>query len=368
MVFLSSLAAILANFGVVPLQAGIFSTARITRTSSHVLALSERYMPSKEQGTALTLGYTHSAYGILELNETLPAFTTRNYSLKPFADKAVDGDGNGTWIANTTMYSLGLKCEEGLKATETIEQTTQHGFNSSFGCFVSGETVNDNVVGDKIESHQSRLFSASFIGYYVEHGEGVFYGKVSNQFSNLENRCAGHGMGAFFASFTPNRLRKSDAPNDITAIYCRPSYHEQDVEATVDALTKEPIKVTSIGQVRELSADLFNRTAFEETLAVGQHQAMMRENGLPGNTVPRFLEQLADSELSPEAHFGYPTLAPMAVMAMMASRDHLSELVDPKKLEDAYRLTYQLLFARAMADVLRTDFVTSTREITGLKR
>lgn len=363
--FWASLSTVLMTFGVVPLQAGIFSTKPITRTSSQMFARSEQYMHSSRQESSLTLAYTQSAYGILELNETLPAFMSQNYTLKPFTPKTAFVGGGGTWTANTTMYSLGLQCEQGQKHSDKVDEGgTLNGFNSSFGCFVPYLQTSNITIGQPLSPGngpaRAKPFSAQFLGYYRE--PETFLGSDSNDVDNLRDRCSDRGNGTFFATFGRNKAKETDPPRNFTAIFCKPVYREQDVEATVDALTHAPIRYLVRGEERQLPIQLFNTSVFEQTLVIGQREALIRDNILPGYTIPKYLEQVADTDLT--TGFG-AQLPPMAAMAMMASKDRLPELLDPQALMDAYLLVYQLLFARAMTDVLRTDFSVATTDVVG---
>lgn len=308
------------------------------------------------QASALTLGYAQSVYGILELNETLPGFTTRNYTLKPFTIAGHSGNSNGTWTANTTMYSLDLRCEEGQPARRNsvffVQPIPKTGFNSSTGCFVETEILNWNT--RRLHSR----YSASFLGYYPISTQGNFWGK-QRLGGSLEFHCETEVANrTFFAEFTQNREPEDDLPTNFTAIFCMPLYHEQDVEATVDASTKAPISVIPHGEKRRLSAALFNATVFEETLASGTRQVQTRENSLPVDTLPQCLENLRNTDVTTPQE-------PILAMTLMASKHRIQELLDPVSLGDAYQLVYRLLFARVMTDVLRTDFSSATSETTG---
>lgn len=314
-------------------------------------------MPSRDQEASLTLGFAQSSYGILELNETLPAYMMQNYTLRPFTANNVHS-GNGTWKANTTMYSLSLQCEQGYEAFDDDDNAMPHqaesGFRSSFGCFIREDIKNKAVAGEAVVTSRSiKAFSAKFMARYREHDK--IWGNAYNPFPNLKYYCSNESIGTFYASFTKNRLSKADPPTDIMAMYCRTAYHEQDVEATIDMNTKEPISIVENGIKRTMSSDLFNKTVFEETLASGQRQIIVRQNGLPGSTIPRYTQQVINLDLTDAIY-----LHPMAAMAIVTSKDNISHLVNFQALETAYLRVYQLLFARAMTEVLRTNFSSST--------
>jgi hypothetical protein len=110
-VFWASFAVVLVTWGLVPTQAGIFSVRAVTRTTNTTFAVSTSSMPFEKQATSLTFRYMQSTYGIAALNETLPPYMTRNYTLAPFEPSVSTHDditGQGTYTAPTTMHRTKL--------------------------------------------------------------------------------------------------------------------------------------------------------------------------------------------------------------------------------------------------------------------
>jgi len=329
------------------------------------------------QEQAVTLSYAQSVYGILELNETMPAFTTRKYTLRPFTTRDLVPNAGDSWTAHTIMYSMGLECEKAQKAgarnntwlEEALVQvrpgtsilrnltwsfTSEVGFNNSVGCYVSSPQQNGAVVGDLVDPRAStrfKKFSASYMGYFSP----VYASSLDVNDSLQDQRwCRFRGNGTFFATFTQNKERKQDPPSNITAIFCRPVYYEQDVEATVDAMTGKPQNISLSSARRKISAGIFNTTVFEEILASGNRLFQTRHDNLPMITLPRYLEYLYDTDLTPSAG------SPMMTTVMSRSKDRWPELLDSEKLASAYEIVYQLFFARAMADILDPNVSTPT--------
>jgi len=329
------------------------------------------------QEQAVTLSYAQSVYGILELNETMPAFTARNYTLRPFTTQGLIPSTGDSWTARTIMYSMNLECgkaqkagvrnetssEEGLvqvgPGTNVLRNITwsfssEAGFNNSVGCYVSSPQQNGAVVGDIIGRQQSirfKKFSASYMGYF-----SPVHAASSVGIESLQDQrwCRFRGNGTFFAAFTQNKERKQDPPSNITDIFCKPVYYEQDVEASVDATTGKPQNISLSSTRRKISAEVFNATVFEETLASGTRLLQTRQDNLPMSTLPRYLENLYNTDLTPS------TASPMMTTVMSVSKDRLPELLDSEKLASAYEIVYQLFFARAMADILNPNVSTPT--------
>ncbi|XPS69976.1 hypothetical protein M3J09_002222 [Ascochyta lentis] len=375
LVFWASFATVLTTFGVVPLQAGIFTTQEVTRAFAEPFVLSNRFMHSSLQDADLDLSYAHSAYGILNLNETLPAFMTYDYTLAPFTATSSGYSGSGTWTANTTLYSMDLQCEDVETVTvakmSELEDYTKPmtRFNDSTGCSCLLGNFNNATIGEVIDTETSMLY-ANNEDVRVRTFSSFFAGYVAGIRSSTE--MIGYALssaacnGTMLASFVRNRDRATDPPNNITAISCRPNYYEQDVEATVDAVTKSPLGVVYHGQKRALTEGLFNSSIFEETLYTGYRRSEHRGDGLMGRGIPRYLEMIDKLNVTQLQRWSTGwEFPPMAAMAITTSQRPIEGFLDSQVMKDAYGFAYKLLFVRAMVDILETDFATSTREVPG---
>jgi hypothetical protein len=209
-------------------------------------------------------------------------------------------------------------------------------------------------------------FSAFYIGYY--RGQEYYYGRGQKIGETLQEWCPDFGNRTFFSALVQNKERREDPPNKPTTIFCKPSYFEQRVRATVDAFTQSPISIIELDPRQPLSPELFNATAFESTVSSGTRNLRTRNNGLPSVRSPRYLERLVNTDLTP-AMLAYNSdeLPSIAAMAMTMTNHTLQELLDPKELAEAYRRAYRLLFVRAMVDVLRTNFSSATKSVSGLR-
>jgi hypothetical protein len=130
------LAILLVTWGIVPTQAGIFSTQLVNRSQEVHFDRSTAFLPASKQEANMTYQYAESVYGIAVLNETLTSYMARNYTLAPFrpsssATSRLPDQGN--WTAETWMYSLDMHCEPAIRWTK--ELFTNYIFaNSSNGC------------------------------------------------------------------------------------------------------------------------------------------------------------------------------------------------------------------------------------------
>lgn len=92
---------------------------------------------SRSRTVSLTLDFAHSSYNIVTLNETLPPFTARNYTLVPFEiptmnDSGAEHSETRERTAPTTLHGLDMHCEP------AIESETFSGEYNNSGCATSG--------------------------------------------------------------------------------------------------------------------------------------------------------------------------------------------------------------------------------------
>ncbi|KAF1954142.1 hypothetical protein CC80DRAFT_128575 [Byssothecium circinans] len=340
-VFWASLALVLVAWGLVPVQAGIFSVHRITVNTTTSFNISTHFMPADRQEKDLSMRFAQSTYGIATLNETLPPYMTRNYTLAPFLPSTPDANASseaGEWTAPTTMYSLNLYCEPAIALPDFSSA-----WNSSWGCFLSaGLWGNNTIAGD--ESTSASGVIKRFTGLFAGHA-------MKNVASYYIYYCPPERTHTFYAAFTENKQRDEDPPNHVTSIFCEPMYYEQDVNATVDRITREPKKVVPLGPRRELPENVFNKTLLEVLLADTVHPgAARRGDFLPIQGIPKYIESRADTDLS----IGDDSLAMVGLASSVGGRP-LQDYLDWKALSASYAKAYRLLFARAMVDVLGSE-------------
>jgi hypothetical protein len=353
------------TFGLVPTQAGIFSVETITRASNVAFKLSTSFMPAEIQANSLSMRFAQSTYGIVSLNETLPGFMARNYTLAPFrptANRTATSGSQSNWTATTILYSLDMYCESASVIREYNGRWTSFLHKSSRGCnFTQGLTgnltkgANSNKFFSPLLDHKD--YTAMYVGYW------------NNGFADwsLDSSCPLDQNSTFYAAFAKNKARAEDPPNDVTAIFCWPGYYQQQVNATVDALTLAPLKIVPTGSKEPLTQGIFNQTAFEEQVGSGSSKYKVRGDTLPGSSMPDYLEKIAATNVSFQTGSkGGGVVQPMVGLALAVSNRPLEDYMDWKALSKSYADAYRLLFARAMVDILGSNFETSDA-IVGLE-
>lgn len=356
------------TWGVVPIQAGIFSSETLRLSSNASFVRTTGYIPASQQTEKVDQQYIHSAHGIIWLNETLPPYMTRDYVLTPFQPQDYNRDlseDHQTWTSTTTLYGLDMNCEiPGVKVQDELQmsagfdfapttvQTAQWtssngcGFPQSYYTPIGNETIGPNPNLNNNSVYDTKEYGSIYIGHYRTLWADYY----------LETYCPPTANHTFMAWFTKNKQRAEDPPNKVTRLYCTPFYYEQEVVATIDAKTKAPINYTATSDKQILPTDKWNSTYFETQMNTGRANEFNR-GALPLAVWPDQLETLSSY---PVSLANYATiLQPMAGYAIGASQRPLEELLDPHALAAAYESVYRIVFGRSMLEILDKDF-TST--------
>lgn len=144
---------------------------------------------------------------------------------------------------------------------------------------------------------------------------------------------------------------------------------QQEVSATVDRFTNEPLKLEPLGDKEPLAWNVFNTTNFELLLNSGSPGSRIRGDVLPSLKTPNYLEPIVATNLSLQTGQGDGIVHPMVGLALATSSRPMGDYLDWKALSEAYTDAYRLSFARAMVAVLGiektdTDF-RSSKNATG---
>lgn len=161
----------------------------------------------------------------------------------------------------------------------------------------------------------------------------------------------------FYAAFQRNKIQETDPVQNVTAIYCWPTYYQQEVIATVDVTTLAPVKIEFVGSKSPLAKDLFNSTRFETLLTSGSLGTEVRSDILPIKQSPDYFDSIAHTNISlTSGPNGAGFIEPMAGLAHAVSDLPPEQYLDWQTLAKSYADAYRLIFARAMKDILIKDF------------
>ena len=213
-VFWASLAVVLVTWGLVPTQAGIFTIRTVTLNIDRTFAVSTYFMPASQQPKSL-FSFPESTYRIVALNETLPPFMARNFTLAPFKPREGESDlpANGIYTSPTTMYTLTLYCEEAKRQDDGYGGLDHSATNGcSFNLGLDGNlTIGDEKHGGPAVA--IKQYTAMYVGYHS--GDYTDYYLENNGCPDSENT-------TFYAAFAKSKVRNTTPTFNLL---CSPFSH-----------------------------------------------------------------------------------------------------------------------------------------------
>lgn len=352
-VLMASLVTMMVFWGLTPTQAGIFATRTVTIHESVNGQHATAYTPLSEQGN-LTATYAQSVYNIAWLNESLPPFMTKSFVLNAFGPRQQmeTGISNANYSGTTKLYSVDITCEPAVLWQDPSAGIIRYnGTEESKVCSFYAPPFRINGGNDT-----SKPFDTMYVGYQNKDGFADYYLSSSHcdeSFFHYFFIRWSKSTHAFiesnnYTSFSPDQA-------NATALFCKPDYYQQLVNATISLPARAVLDVKTLGEKQALPNDLFNVSAFEWAMSSGQTQSRTRGD-FPTNGFP---DQKSRLEAMPLNLAYIPKMAPFAIAT---DQQPLENYLDPERLRLSYESAYRLLFARELSDILDRSLNTTTKD------
>jgi hypothetical protein len=331
---------VLIFWAVTPLQSAIFGTQSITITNQVSITESQQFVTLEQQLNVLDASVLNDAYAMTWLGQPLPPFTTTDRAFIPFQPVDVDSTPlpHETWTTTATAVSTDLDCWPAV-TNKSARVQTMYTFYNGRSCTAQVE------LQTKSTSHNpnSTRYTVLYIGYPEDANLDYFLAGVD---------CNGEASHQFLAIWA------STASEQVTAMFCQPSYRKQTVSVMVSAEDRRPQEpsVMALGEPLSLAETEFNSTAFEYLLATGLPSKEFRRD-YPRD---RILDQY--STISRRySSLEWPTTN-MVGFAMGQLNGSLADLQDPARLQAVFTAAHRLILSASMSQLL------GPLSITGLQR
>ncbi|KAH7374207.1 hypothetical protein BKA64DRAFT_649216 [Cadophora sp. MPI-SDFR-AT-0126] len=324
-VFLAGTIMILIFWVVTPLQSAIFNTGTVTRLVPTNMGTSASLISLESQSSRLNVNFLNSAYGISWLGQQLPKFTTSDFALVPFQPVITASINSPTesWSTTAEIYSTSLNCTPADVKIEPKGYT----FSNGRGCSVSQMVLASTTFNTQ--------YMVAYIGY---HNNAVLDWSLQNPNCSLEHS---NNFLAVWAS--RDSLIRSGIYQNLTALFCRPSYHIQEMYVKVNA-SDGMVATTDLMSPKEIGknvSDSFNTTHFEYLLGVGMQPDQQRGD-FPDTALLEQFPQLLDYNLT------WP-VSNMVGFGIAQNTTSVAGLADPDRLHDAFERAHKLLFGVAFS-------------------
>ncbi|KAM0699157.1 hypothetical protein Q7P36_001203 [Cladosporium allicinum] len=347
-VVISASALLLVGMGLTPLQAAMFATETVTKTSSEPILLSNHRMSIGEQEAQITANYTYSVANIVWLDERLPPFMSREAAFTPFKLAELRMMHNDESLTGTTTaFSVDVTCEPAIRNDAEKILTSSQGCRYDYvGLYGPSWT---DVVGIDVSGDDIREYTPFYAGYSGGGGNVNYY---------MSSSCPKNVSNIFFVALRRNRQSVADPPPPITGLFCETAYHQQDFLATVRRADGKIMDKVELGPRTVMPSELFNTSTFEEQISNARQLAKVR-GALPTTDWPDQRPQLANLSITMAGSL--PEMSNIFGLAVGAYPRNLEDYMDAETLASSFQAAYRLLFARAMVDVLAADYEDSER-------
>ncbi|OBT46370.1 hypothetical protein VE00_02735 [Pseudogymnoascus sp. WSF 3629] len=345
-VFITGSTMMLVTWAIVPFQSAIFSTGTVTRTREALMATTGSFMPLENQKVALHSQFLNTAYGVSWLDQSVPAYTTKEYALQPFSPTTGDvvSSGNDTWSSSTLAYYTNLTCTP---AIVKPGRTNGWIFDNGNGCVT-------------YEISPQGASSTKFLVMYIP-----YFDDPNNDWALQNQNCSIEHSHNFLAVWGQSQyIENSTFRNfgNISAQFCRPTYFTRPVTAIVNATSRAVINIddkSAPDTDLALPETEFNITNFEYLIGTGAsqyHVGRPLEDDLPDIMIVQQLPRLLKFNISWPFHN-------MVGYGLAASSGQVKDLADPSQMHKAFESAHKLLFSTAVAAMITSNEPTTNERI-----
>jgi hypothetical protein len=384
------------------MTAGLFDDSDLSHEIAHnttFAALQWRNTSANYSSATFSARYTYLAYGHAWLNGSLPPFTTPTYALAPWAEvdfnssviKRNDTDSaklGQVWVGPSIRYEADLECDEAVKTPIVAEGVGTIGYNLTSPNGAVGEALWVPGVADTNDTDlMSRLEDVvpGFSAFVYKRSQDIFAsGAAHYSLADMPNRYFEYSerdkyeefmdsMIYIWTSALPrdwNNTRMGSGSRGLTAIYCRPRFYLQPVNATVlmpsgviqnVSQTGDRILVEQVDRSRlgEFYSDLHvgntggevNLTAYRNNFysLVGLGYLPPTQPDNLSQVLRRFGGSVEVPRVQPK-FLGEPARGFPAFAFNTQHNGTLDSLFDPQNLADMYRRALKLQFAMLCRD------------------
>jgi hypothetical protein len=332
---------------VTPIQSAIFTTGTVSRTRHSQMATTGSVLPIGSQTEALNANFMNTAYGVAWLDQKLPAYSTADYILLPYAPANSDPSSlsTETWTTSTVAYGTKLNCKPAnmLFNNATISYT----FDNGAGCTTQEFTL------PNIELNST--FMALYIPYWDNAEDDWALMGPNCSLDQSHNFLA---LAASAATAVPN-VQVGEYGN-LTALFCQPSYFEVVVNAEVNRTDYSVVSSNfSIDSsiTRGLPDNFFNITNFEYIIGTGISPISTRQDYQNIRVLEQY-PQVSKYGLT----WPVSNMVGFAVAANAASNNTIEDLLDPLILQAAFEKAHKLLFSTAIRTLTQPSTSNETWE------
>lgn len=337
------------TWAIVPLQSAIFSTGIVSRTTQTQMAIIGSMIAPQAQTQKLNVNFMNRAYGVAWLDQKLPPFTTKEYSLIPFValNERAGLFEDATWTTITQMYYTNLTCKPAKFEREPPLHSWK--FESEDGCLVR-----------QMNLQAPSGNGTDYIIHYIQYFDDA---QVARALQNPN--CTREHSNKFLAiwgertNYTePDDGNQYSEWSNLTALFCEAEYYRRNVSATVAASDKAVVSIDygSLSDAELVGEDIFNASHLHYTMGTGVTSTPTVDD-LPNINVLEQYPRIVKSGLQ------WPISA-MSGFGIAVSDQNLASFSDPVVIHSTFQKAHQLLFSMAMSFAIETKATKEPSDVT----
>jgi len=341
-VFCAGLALCLVFWVITPLNSSLLTTQHVTRDIETSFKPLKKLISFDDQKTAMSASFLHTSYGVTWLGEKVHSFMTKELIAIPFKPASYSEvqdhltRGNESWTAQTRVYQTELSCTPSeIKASES----TVYKFSTDKCTYVTGSVLSSKGIRNMM--------------YIRFANDGTLY------YPQAGAECKDPNL--FFAIWAKSRNAHNRSNElDLNALYCRPSYHYQTYEVTVDGTDGSILKADPIGERTNFTQEdkIINILTFERNVGTAATDP---------NANPKYFSSKARDPKSKLEDWGldFPT-GQIPYLVGLSPGKKFDDFRDPVTFSNGLERMHKLLFNTALETLLLPD--SSGEEVVGKRK
>ena len=327
-VFWAGLALCLISWAITPLNSSLLTTQHVTQDIETSFKPVKKLIPFDDQKAAMSASFLYTSYGVTWLGEKVHSFMTRGLIAIPFKP-AIYGEGqdhliggNESWTSQTTVYQTELICTPPSEIKPIEKGSYMFSTDKCWGRF---------------DFYSTRTMA--YIGFGNNNAENFLW-KPACQDPNL-----------FLAIWAKSRNahNKSDM-RDLNALFCKPSYHYQTHEVTVDGRDGSILKADPVGERTNFTQEdkIIDIKTFEGNVGAAATDIGVNPKYFPSQA-PDSISRFEDWGLSLDS------TEQISYVIGLSTGKKFDDFRDPMTFRNGLDKMHKLLFNNALETLLMDD-------------
>ena len=339
-VFWAGLALCLIFWGITPLNSSLLTTQHVTRDIETSFKPLKKLIPFDDQKASMSSAFLYTSYGVTWLREKVHSFMTKELIAVPFKP-AIYGEGhdftlgNESWTAQTRVYQTELSCTP---SEITFFAGSAYTFSTDRCTHISSPLSSPDATRNMI---------------YIGFGNQNY---PRNPYYFDKEKCRDPNLFLAIWAKSRNANNGSDIL-DLNALYCKPSYHYQTYEVSVDGTDGSILKTEPVGERTNFTQEekIIDTITFEGN--VGQAATVSGVN-------PRYFSFIAPhSRVRFEDWDLEKPTQQISYVIGLSPGTKFDDFRDPITFRNGLDRMHKLLFSNALKTLLVDD--SSGKEVVG---